>query len=247
MKGVKTSITKEEERFSDLVYVAFASAIPRPVEENIIFVSALLEVKSTTWIVDAGCGPGETSAQLLKWGNVIGIDISRKVLRMAQVGCPKASFVRGDLLNLPIRDESVDVVVFWDSLHHLADLGQAIEHSFRVLKPGGCLFAFEPNIHSYQLIVFKCFYGNSLKSSHERALSPFRLKALFLSAGFSPVLVRVVGIVPQRLYAKFGKIASRVFCQINWTFSKIPLLSLFGGRMCIYAVKKQLLEQAVLA
>ncbi|MCX5908448.1 MAG: class I SAM-dependent methyltransferase, partial [Deltaproteobacteria bacterium] len=43
-------------------------------------------------------------------------------------------------------DESFDVVIELDVLHHIDDLGKALNEVFRVLKPGGHFLVFEPNI-----------------------------------------------------------------------------------------------------
>lgn len=242
-----TSIfTREEERFSDRVYVSWANAIARPIEENFIFIRRYIDPGPRMVILDAGCGPGVISRELLRWGSVVGIDISRGILAVAKGTQQNASFVRADLLALPLRPGSIDIIVFWDTLHHLADPEQVILDSFRVLKNRGCVFAFEPNVHSYQSVLFKCLYRDNIKSPNERPLSPFRLKRDFLASGFSDVVVHVIGLVPQRLYEKLGRRVSRVCCMLNWAFSDIPLFSMLGGRMCIYGVKKPKNARALL-
>lgn len=84
-------------------------------------------------VLDVGCDDVEISAALFNEDcRYIGLDPfsnSKSSFRVVGVGeC------------LPIRDESIDNVVFNTSLDHILDYHQALEEARRVLKPGGCLY-----------------------------------------------------------------------------------------------------------
>lgn len=84
-------------------------------------------------VLDVGCDDVEISASLFNEDcRYIGLDPfsnSKSSFRVVGVGeC------------LPVRDESIDNVVFNTSLDHILDYHQALEEARRVLKPGGCLY-----------------------------------------------------------------------------------------------------------
>ncbi|HMO57335.1 MAG TPA: class I SAM-dependent methyltransferase [Roseiflexaceae bacterium] len=76
-------------------------------------------------VADAGC-------------RVVGIDLAIEMLRKAQQkGFER--LVRGNLLQLPLRDSSVDAVLVVHVLHHIPDWRAALAEAMRVLRPGGVL------------------------------------------------------------------------------------------------------------
>ena len=87
--------------------------------------------------LDAGCGSGRYLQLLADRGaRVVGVDQSEEMLRRAKrIG----TTLRGDLAALPIRSESLDVVVSGLALGDIADLDSTIREFARVLKPGGSL------------------------------------------------------------------------------------------------------------
>lgn len=102
-------------------------------------------------VLDYGCGAGENSVLVASHGaeKVIGVDISPELIelgekRLALHGfAENAEFRVGSAHELPLEDESVDVVFGMAILHHL-DLKLASEEVFRVLKKGGRAIFLEP-------------------------------------------------------------------------------------------------------
>lgn len=71
-----------------------------------------------------------------------GLEIAR------ETGLERAAFVAGVGEALPFRDESVDVILSYDVLEHVADPRACLAECFRVLKPGGGAFiVFPPYYH----------------------------------------------------------------------------------------------------
>ncbi|HYC34426.1 MAG TPA: class I SAM-dependent methyltransferase [Candidatus Paceibacterota bacterium] len=92
-------------------------------------------------VLDAGCGSGRDSKELHKGGaKVIGIDISKGMLKIAQRDNPDIEFVHGDITNMPFEDNRFDGVWAQASLVHMETIEeakQALKEFYRVLKPGG--------------------------------------------------------------------------------------------------------------
>ena len=101
-------------------------------------------------VLDLGCGPGGVAYFLSRIGaHAIGIDVASIFLHHAvsyghkQKNGP--SFVQGDIHALPIRSNSVDVVLAIDTIEHVKNPSQVIKECSRVLRDGGLLFvAFPP-------------------------------------------------------------------------------------------------------
>ncbi len=90
--------------------------------------------------LDAACGTGRHTAYLASLGHeVIGVDTSPEMLALARAKVPGGAFSETDLHELPLADDSVDLVVCAVALSHVPDLGQALAEFARVLRPNGHL------------------------------------------------------------------------------------------------------------
>jgi ubiquinone/menaquinone biosynthesis C-methylase UbiE len=101
-------------------------------------------------VLDFGCGSGANTALLAGRGaHVWGVDISEPLLHLGQRRlvvsgiAGGATFVAASAHDLPLPDNSVDVVFGMAILHHL-DLDLVSREVRRVLKPGGRAIFKEP-------------------------------------------------------------------------------------------------------
>lgn len=93
-------------------------------------------------VADLGCGPGHVAGWLAGHGaEVVGIDLSPRMVELARREHPKAEFRTGDLLDLPARDGEFAAAVALYSVIHLepGELAPAFAEMRRVLRPGGFL------------------------------------------------------------------------------------------------------------
>jgi ubiquinone/menaquinone biosynthesis C-methylase UbiE len=99
--------------------------------------SLLADVKGRV-ALDAACGTGRHSACLHERGfEVIGVDLNRSMLAVAEAKVPAGDFRLGDLSALPVDDDAVDVVVCSLALTHVERLEPVIAEFARVTRPGG--------------------------------------------------------------------------------------------------------------
>jgi SAM-dependent methyltransferase len=61
--------------------------------------------------------------------------------------------VRGDVLHLPLKDESIDSIVCTGVLEHVSDPPSAVREIFRVLKPEGRAFFEIPFMQTYHAVL----------------------------------------------------------------------------------------------
>ncbi|KAI8082965.1 S-adenosyl-L-methionine-dependent methyltransferase [Halteromyces radiatus] len=96
--------------------------------------------------VDVGCGPGTVTIELAKWcRQVIGIDPSNSMIEVAQKtaqqqGLQNVTYRQGYGEQLPLEDQSVDILTVAQSLHWL-DPSKFLSEVKRVLRPKGTLVA----------------------------------------------------------------------------------------------------------
>jgi ubiquinone/menaquinone biosynthesis C-methylase UbiE len=98
-----------------------------------------LEKISTRHIVEIGAGTGHWTSFFAEKGYcVTAMDVSDKMIEVAlSKDIPDSVFFRGDAINLPFPDNSVDAVVAVTSIEFVPDRNKAIEEIKRILKPDG--------------------------------------------------------------------------------------------------------------
>lgn len=92
-------------------------------------------------LLDVGCGTGLVAVELSKRGyDVYGMDIMNAALKYCKLR-KLNKLVKGDVLNLPFKKESFDIITCLDVLYHqkVSDDNIALKEVLRVLKPGGKL------------------------------------------------------------------------------------------------------------
>jgi trans-aconitate methyltransferase len=107
-----------------------------------------LELRGDETVVDAGCGTGRLTAELMKrlpQGRVIAVDVSGNMLAAAREFLrPRAGerlrFVQADLESLEL-DEKVDGVFSTATFHWIPNHAMLFAKLFQMLRPGGWLVA----------------------------------------------------------------------------------------------------------
>jgi trans-aconitate 2-methyltransferase len=108
-----------------------------------------LELRGDEVVLDAGCGSGRVTAQLLERlqdGSVIATDRSPAMLAEARAALrayrERVTFVQADLLEIDrVLSHPVDVVFSTATFHWIADHARLFAALHRVLKPSGRLIA----------------------------------------------------------------------------------------------------------
>jgi len=100
------------------------------------------EVKSLGIACDMGCGPSEIARYLKDRGvEMLGVDISPKMVEKARRLSPDIPFQQGDMMNLDVADDSWGGIAAFYSIIHIprGKVIEALQELRRVLKPGGLL------------------------------------------------------------------------------------------------------------
>ena len=114
----------------------WAAAIPR----------CWLQLKAGETVLDLGSGGGIdvllSAERVGPSGKAYGLDMTDEMLALARdnqrkAGVTNVEFLKGEIENIPLPDNSVDVIISNCVINLSADKDQVLREAFRVLKPGG--------------------------------------------------------------------------------------------------------------
>ena len=104
--------------------------------------AALLELAGAGTVADVGCGPGHVTRYLARdHPDVVGVDLSAEMIRVARDRAPTLAFVVGSMLRLPVADGSWAGAVALYSIIHLtpAERAACCAELARAVAAGGWL------------------------------------------------------------------------------------------------------------
>jgi SAM-dependent methyltransferase len=136
-------------------------------------------------VLEAGCGEGYGAGMLAEVAaGVLALDLDPVTAAHVARRYPRTGVARANLVALPVRDASCDVVVSLQVIEHLWEQERFLRECFRVLRPGGTLLLSTPN-----RLTFSPGRDTPLNPFHTRELAAAELAGLVRDAGFADVEV----------------------------------------------------------
>jgi len=194
-----------------------------PITSNLYDVSQAGQIPEEALLASLGCGnptalaklnPGETVLDLGSGGGIdvllsakrvdptgkaYGLDMTDEMLALAnenkrKSGLENVEFLKGEIENIPLPDNSVDVVISNCVINLSADKRKVLSEAFRVLKPGGRLAVSDvvtrgemlPDIRKNVLLWVGCVAG---------ALEENEYRSKLAEVGFKDIEIE-----PTRIY-----------------------------------------------
>jgi arsenite methyltransferase len=165
--------------------------------------TALAELKPGEVVLDLGSGGGIdvllSARRVSPGGKAYGLDMTDEMLALARenqkkAGVENVEFLKGEIENVPLPDNSVDVIISNCVINLSADKDRVLREAFRVLKPGGRFAVSDvvtrgeihPEIRKNVLLWVGCVAG---------ALEDKEYRAKLAHAGFEGI-----DIEPTRVY-----------------------------------------------
>ena len=165
--------------------------------------TALAKLNPGEIVLDLGSGGGIdillSARRVGPTGKAFGLDMTDEMLALAnenkrKAGAENVEFLKGEIENIPLPDNSVDVIISNCVINLSADKDRVLSEAFRVLKPGGRFAvsdvvtrgAIPDEIRQKVLLWVGCIAG---------ALDEAEYKAKLKAAGFEQIEVE-----PTRVY-----------------------------------------------
>ena len=151
---------------------------------------ALLRLMPPQVIADLGAGDGSFSLLLAQSATkVLAVDSSAKMIEFAREQAHRnhvknVDYRLGDMEELPIDDETVDVVFFSQSLHHALHPDRALGEAARILKTGGRIAILDLAKHRFE-------EAREMYADEWLGFSEAELDAMLHAAGFEKLQVSV--------------------------------------------------------
>ncbi|MFW9955897.1 MAG: arsenite methyltransferase [Candidatus Thorarchaeota archaeon] len=107
---------------------------------------ALASLRKGEVVLDLGSGAGldviMAARQVGDEGRVIGVDMTPEMIQKAtdniqQLGLTNVEFRQGDIEDLPVENDTIDVIISNCVINLAPDKAKVFRESYRVLKPGG--------------------------------------------------------------------------------------------------------------
>ena len=139
-------------------------------------------------IVDLGAGEGVLSQLMARRAkSVICIDNSPAMVKVGEELAKEHEFTNlsyklGDIEKVPLPDESADLALLSQALHHANKPDKAIAEAWRILRPGGRIVVLDLNQHSFEK-------ARELYADRWLGFSPNRLYHWIKEIGFGNVSV----------------------------------------------------------
>src|SRR5213083_996634 len=165
--------------------------------------TALLALEPGQTVLDLGSGGGIdvllSARRVGPTGKAYGLDMTDEMLALAEenkrkAGVDNVEFLKGEIENIPLPDNSVDVIISNCVINLSADKNRVLREAFRVLKPGGRFAVSDivtrgeitPEIRQSVLLWVGCVAGALGEDEYHNKLS---------AAGFEQI-----DIEPTRIY-----------------------------------------------
>ena len=165
--------------------------------------TALAKLNPGEVVLDLGSGGGIdvllSAKRVGPTGKAYGLDMTDEMLALAnenkqKAGLDNVEFLKGEIENIPLPDNSVDVIISNCVINLSADKDRVLKEAFRVLKPGGRFAVSDvvtrgemlPEIRKSVLLWVGCIAGALEENEYRNKLS---------SAGFENVEIE-----PTRIY-----------------------------------------------
>jgi arsenite methyltransferase len=165
--------------------------------------TALAQLNPGEVVLDLGSGGGIdvllSAKRVGPAGKVYGLDMTDEMLALAnqnkaKAGIANVEFLKGQIENIPLPDNSVDVIISNCVINLSANKDRVLSEAFRVLKPGGRMAVSDvvtkgemlPEIRRNVLLWVGCIAG---------ALEEHEYRSKLAAAGFERIAVE-----PTRIY-----------------------------------------------
>ena len=208
------------------------------IQRRVNLAKEFLDIKPADKLLECGCGTGEFTLHLSENLNnksmIYAMDLSKTLIKTAgsKLQKPNVEFIVGNSAQTDFPDNFFDHVIGNGVLHHL-DLNSSINEFKRILKPGGKILFFEPNMANPQIWLqfhVKLFRKLTRMSPDEKTFWRWELKKQLLSYNLNNVKIKPFDFIHPLIPTNLLEAAKKFEAGLEKTF-----LNEIAGSLLIYA------------
>jgi len=185
-------------------------------------------------VLEVGCGTGKFSEVIIgKGAELTVVDIGQNLVHSVseKTGCKG---VVADACNMPLENDSFDIVISSECIEHTAEPLKALEEMCRLCRKDGFVCLTTPNKLWYPVLVLSQKLGIRKFSGIENWIFPAQAKRVLSMHGFGELKMRGCHLWPFQI-----KFTRRLLSLIDCNFSFLyPVMINFG----IVGQKKDVLK-----
>lgn len=165
------------------------------------FLFSFIDKKKEYSVLDLGSGGGLLLKELSRYPNfhLTGIDLTKELLEKVTSKRVNCKLVHGDIEDMPFKDQSFDIVIHNQTLHHFRSREKSLREIYRILRPGGLLMSIETNgLNPYVLYGHKAPWKVRKRfiSSNQQPFSIIKFKKELDNAKFAILGVKMINHLP---------------------------------------------------
>jgi SAM-dependent methyltransferase len=197
--------------------------------------------------IDLGCGTGAFTRRLGGLGlHLAGMDISPASIGRARAIAPEIDFMVGDITETGLPAESRDIILYSGVLHHFCtreDRLRVLREGYRLLAPGGRLFAYDPSAQSPSMWLYRDprspLFSEKGKTENEVLLHRRELAGELREAGFVDASIRgLAGISFAYVESRLSSVILPMYNLYEQLLRYSPFEDRFGTFLATVAVKR---------
>lgn len=158
-------------------------------------------------VLDVGCGDGSVTNAIGKLPSVTettGVDISRTAISFAKSRYHHINFKVGQVIKLPFKSNSFDVITAIELIEHIYDTEQMFKEFLRVLKNNGYFIITTTDFNYLKKVILALFFWDKYfypTNPHIRFYSKKSLEQMLIKFGFTQIVHRwngsYMGLMPK--------------------------------------------------
>ena len=158
----------------------------------------LANVRAGERALDLGCGAGEFTAELARYGaSAVGVEVAEAAVDRARARHPAIDFRLAPIDGpLPLEDSEVDLVWCSEVIEHVADTARWLSEVRRVLAPGGRLLVTTPSHGRLRVALGGVERFSEPLGDHLHLYTRRSLEQLLREFGFGQIEIRAAGGPP---------------------------------------------------
>lgn len=169
-------------------------------------------------VLEVGSGRGGGAryvASAFQPANYIGMDIAQSAVDLANKihPLPNLRFIQGSAENIPLADNSIDVVLNVESCHAYGSVDNFLREVYRVLKPGGYLLLVDFRDVKNMDLLTRQLQQSGLQMLEQEDIAPNVVKAM--EAEDDVKKERIKTLFPPKWQKLFGEFAGVVGSRIH--------------------------------